>query len=631
MTKFNRFLISVLLLGISFSAYSQFTVFDSYDFRAMVCPDGDLFRYAPLDSTLFEIPKNSGKSTIYTASLMFGGINQDGDTCFSGHLYRTQNGADFWSGPITNSYDSDYDMVFQRFWHLTAEEVNNHRQHFGQAQYTMPATIYYWPWSGNISKGESSLLAPFYDANKSGKYEPNLGDYPIIRGEEAIYYMFNDDRNTHTETRVPKMGIEVHAMAYVMSSTNASNENTMNKTLFVNYNLFNRRNQDFSKFHLGQFVDFDLGFPNDDFMGCDTVRNMFYCYNADNNDPGSQGYGDVPPVQSCVFLNYSLASFNYPTQIQYSNPSLYKMLYRSLTGLNLDGSTLINPITQNSTPYFASGNPYLNEGWWEGGAGHAPYDRRGIGSVGPFEFKKGTSLSTDVAFIYSRSPIDTSLYSNITGIFEAQINAELVTSIHNMYYNRPLIKNTNFSANLVTSSNYLKVSGYAYCETLNYNDEIDSVKLNTIVSTGVNSVKTNWSIFQNGTNHTVNNVAFNVIDNVPVILYLNLIYNPDTTSMESYTIRYFVDGLVGVSEFENGSKIFMNPNPAKNHIKISGIEQVSTIIISDIYGRIVQRYENSSASESVKLNLNDIKSGLYMVQFFDLNNRIKTVKKFVIN
>lgn len=630
MTKLNRFLISVFLIGISCSAYSQFTVFDSYDFRAMVCADGDLFRYAPLDSSLFEIPKNSGKSTIYTATLMFGGINQDGDTCFSGHLYRSQNGADFWSGPITNSYDSDYDMVFQRFWHLTAEEINVHRHQFGQAQYTMPSTIYYWPWAGNISKGESSLLAPFYDANKNGKYEPNLGDYPIIRGEEAIYYMFNDDRNIHTETKGFKMGIEVHAMAYVMGTMNAGYDSAMSKILFINYNLFNRRNQDFSKFYLGKFVDFDLGYPMDDFVGCDTVRNMFYCYNANNNDPGPNGYGYVPPVQSCVFLNQNLAAFNVPTQIQYSNPLLYKMLYRSLTGLTIDGSLIINPLTQNSTPYFASGDPYLNQDWWEGGAGHIPYDRRGIGSVGPFEFKKGTSLSTDVAFIYSRSPIDTALYNNITSVYEAQINADYVTSLHNALYSRPLMTNTNFSANIVTSSNFIKTSGYAYCETLNYQNPIDSVRLLSVSSIGVNQTMTNWKVYQNGQLHQVSNVKFEVQDNTPVLLYLNLIKNPDTTSMESYTIRYFVDGLVGVNEFEKRNNIVIKPNPAKNHIQISGMEQVSEIFINDFYGREVKQYDNNSSNESITLNIADLKNGLYLVQFFDKSHRLKSVKKIVV-
>ena len=232
----------------------------------------------------------------------------------------------------------------------------------------------------------------------------------------------------------------------------------------------------------------------------------------------------------------------------------------------------------------------------------------------------------NLLFFYNR----TQVYSNITGIFEAQINAELVTSVHNMYYSRPLIKNTNFSANLVTSSNCLKVSGYVYCETLNYNNEIDSVKLNSVVSTGVNSVKTNWSIFQNGTNHTVNNVPFDVIDNVPVILYLNLIYNPDTTSMESYTIRYFVDGLVGVNEFEKGSHIVIKPNPAKNHIQISGMEQVFKIVISDVYGREVKQHDNNSSNESITLNIADLKTGLYLVQFFDKNHRLKSVEKIVV-
>ena len=53
------------------------------------------------------------------------------------------------------------------------------------------------------------------------------------------------------------------------------------------------------------FTDFDIGNPEDDYVGCDVDRSTFYGYNGDSidqNNGAGFGYGAYPPYQGVSFL-----------------------------------------------------------------------------------------------------------------------------------------------------------------------------------------------------------------------------------------------------------------------------------------------------------------------------------------
>lgn len=62
--------------------------------------------------------------------------------------------------------------------------------------------------------GQAAQLADFVDINSDGIYNPSSGDYPCIKGDQAVFMIFNDDRNVHGETGGQKMRFEFHAMLY---------------------------------------------------------------------------------------------------------------------------------------------------------------------------------------------------------------------------------------------------------------------------------------------------------------------------------------------------------------------------------------------------------------------------------
>ena len=86
----------------------------------------------------------------------------------------------------------------------------------------------------------------------------------------------------------------------------------MNNTVFFSYKIFNRSSHTYNDTYIGLFTDFDIGYANDDYVGCDVSRGAYYGYNSDSIDgsgePGS--YGDVIPAQGIVILGGPLMDAN---------------------------------------------------------------------------------------------------------------------------------------------------------------------------------------------------------------------------------------------------------------------------------------------------------------------------------
>ena len=107
---------------------------------------------------------------------------------------------------------------------------------------------------------------------------------------KCLWWVFNDKGNIHTETQGVALGLEVRAQAYAFKRLNALDNMT-----FYNYQMINRSNIQINDMYFGQWVDSDLGNAVDDYVGCDVMRGIGYCYNGDDNDDGPGGYGMNPP------------------------------------------------------------------------------------------------------------------------------------------------------------------------------------------------------------------------------------------------------------------------------------------------------------------------------------------------
>jgi hypothetical protein len=352
----------------------------------------------------FEAPIGSGIHSIFSSTLWIGGINQLTDSLhFAGERYK-QQGDDFWSGPISNTYDESYDLSWRRLWKINLNEINYHILHYQEQGYVPIDVIQNWPGNGDESLGQLNKMAPFFDQNGNDIYEPFEGDYPLIRGSQAIFFVFNDDRYNHTESGGKKLGIEIHGMAY---SFQEPADSALWNSVFVHYDIYNRSDTTYSETYLGNFTDFDIGNMSDDFVKCDVQRGAFIGYNGNDYDSDiynigtgeleTLGYHENLPAQAVVLLGGA-----YMDEDQIDNPS--GACDESINGLNFGNGIvdderygLIRFISSKNNNYSATGDPqiaseyynYLRGIWRDntpmvyGGDGHIDY---GVGPECNFLF-----------------------------------------------------------------------------------------------------------------------------------------------------------------------------------------------------------------------------------------------------
>jgi hypothetical protein len=293
----------------------------------------------------YEVPKGSRKTSMFSAALWIGGIDVNDQLKLAALRYRQSDGYtvgagnDFWPGPLTvdgtaaidETTCAEYDKLFSITRHEVDEFLAWQENPAAFPNYQIPASILDWPAHGDLSKKQSWYLAPFYDKDGSGHYNPaEGGDYPyydlsnelchsntatqetndgtvvgglladqVIKGDATLWWVFNDKGNIHTETKGTPIGLEIRAQAFGF----ATNDEINNMT-FYSYEIINRSTYRLTGTYFSQWVDTDLGFATDDFVGCDVNRGLGYSYNGNAKDGDGQfwAYGDQPPAIGVDFF-----------------------------------------------------------------------------------------------------------------------------------------------------------------------------------------------------------------------------------------------------------------------------------------------------------------------------------------
>ncbi len=429
----------------------------------------------------FEVPAGGGNHALYSSGLWISGTDGGNQVHSAAVMFGPMNDGDYWTGPLTNDGSASIQpgtaAVYDQVWCVTKAEIDQHRAYFDCLadpgcdpavqfpNYQVPPNFLLWPAMGNVNLDLDLYQAPWLDRNGDGVYVPGDGDSPCILGDVGCYYVYNDQR-PHTLTATTPLGIEVKVMPFMY----ITGDQALANTLFVRMHLINRSTLTYSGTNIGLFTDFDLGNPNDDLIGTDAARNLWYVYNADNLDEASAsgpGYGVGPPAFGVALLKGPLADANGaddPTgnslpawnglgfgdlvadnerlglvRTRYfgnassamGNPSLPGDFATYLGTTWLDGT----PQTYGGTGY--STNPsavpanYVYPGssdpggagtggavqapWTELSAGNAPGDRRMMGVTGPFTLEPGEHVDLMYAYVYARTGVGGNL-ANITAL-----------------------------------------------------------------------------------------------------------------------------------------------------------------------------------------------------------------------
>lgn len=271
----------------------------------------------------YEVPKSAiplyGVHSAFGGGLWIGGLDASNQLHIAAQTYR-QDGNDFWPGPLdttTAFIDTVTAVNYDKIWKVSTDDINTFLYQFSLGNvpltYTPTPDILSWPAKGTGAKSRN--LAPFVDANNNGIYDPLVGgDYPKIKGDQTLYFIFNDNLGSHSQTGGLPLGIEVHAMAYAYSCPSVLNGRTeLAYTTFYDYKIYNRSNYSYHDVSAGFWINVELGGYYDDYIGCSVNENLGFCYNADDNDDntaGSSGYELFPPAIGTTVLKGPLAPLN---------------------------------------------------------------------------------------------------------------------------------------------------------------------------------------------------------------------------------------------------------------------------------------------------------------------------------
>ncbi len=283
-------------------------------------------------------------------------------------------------------------------------------------------TIVYDSWAS----WPVDLGAPYVEVNGVPGYQPEFdGDRPgignsVARPDEIIWSVFMDytncTNNQHfSELSLPggtlPMGAEVQQTSFAFLAPGLLN------MYFVKWKIINKSNDVWDSTFTAIACDPDLGNSGDDAVGCDSLQDIGFCYNQDNEDPD---YGSAPPAVGFKYLQSPIVYTGDPNdtaKLPYGNLVGYRSVGLSLFTTFLNGQNeclgdpdqavnaynfmkygegcanpLINWTTGGPSKYKYNGDACQKTGWYDS----LPGDKRFLQVSGPFVMQ---SLDTQIIVI----------------------------------------------------------------------------------------------------------------------------------------------------------------------------------------------------------------------------------------
>jgi hypothetical protein len=287
-------------------------------------PDGDLDtrEYAPL---------------IKSTQIWAGGVDPNGAL----KLASTNSSDQDWTmGPLDENGQTNPSTceAWDRVFSVTKEEIIAARKVFdeGGPCEDISESILNWPGIGNPNLEFPSGYkgAEFYDENGDDIYNPCDGDFPMVSipthyhfgyfeyiyamPSQISYYVMNDNGGPHYASNATAIQIQMGVYIFSFKMQNIED------VIYVKYEIDNRATDDVRNFYVGNWIDFEVGCPDNDYVGTDSISNMVYAYNSDQEDVCN---GDVESISSAqVGMYYQGIGFD---------PYLIEII---------DGEVVLNPI-----------------------------------------------------------------------------------------------------------------------------------------------------------------------------------------------------------------------------------------------------------------------------------------------
>jgi hypothetical protein len=398
----------------------------------------------------FEWPKGSGKIAIFTAGICIAGLINTSYGDKLAECMASYTGE--WSPGYCISNYAHRDSTF-RFYKVKR----------GDNQYNN----YDWAnWGRMVQYG-----APFIDVNHNGIYDPAIDTPGVKNAAQTIFLCMTDgfasERNSLEGfgggINTPLFYAEVHLTAWCYDTPG------LEDVQFIKWVIINKNNKKWENVFASIVSDLDIGNPNDDYIGCDTIRNLSYGYNATNYD---SIYGVNPPAAGFLLLrgfknkniipykNINLSAFttfantiSYPPACECDPNGEAYPAYLLMQGYKKDSTNWMD-VSQSppkKTKILYSGDPETNTGWTESKGSmkncgldstgpiipvNPPGDRRLIMNIGAenFSVKSNDTQTLIVAQLIAQGN------SNLNSVTKLKMLSDSIIS----FYNEHLIDTNNY-------------------------------------------------------------------------------------------------------------------------------------------------------------------------------------------
>jgi len=569
----------------------------------------------------YEIPAGQGVHSVFAGAIWLGALDEGNNLKVAAQTYR-QGGEDFWPGPLdvmTGETEAGICNDYDTYWEITREDIDAHIADAadGTVQGPIPTAVNQWPGKDNpaslIDLPAGQEMAPFVDADGDGVYNPADGDYPDIPGDGATWFVINDKGNTHASSGGEAIGLEIQILAYAYNTVDALQDIT-----FTDYTLINRSGEQVKKAYLGSWLDPDLGDYVDDYVGCDTTRNLGICYNGDPDDAVTAGgYGENPPYVGLQILDgilvdngekLGMTSFVYYNNDEgvTGNPNEASDFYGYLTGVWKDstditiGGTGYNPGSTDVAPFMFPNDPSDADGWSECSSGNIVGDRRFILATGAFDIAVGDVKTLTNAVIWTR-PTDS--FNGNCGTFDAiQAVADNVLE----FYNDNIYVDDIPPVITIDGGDFVAIAEGTTSWNAPGATAVDNEDGDVTVSSDASGVDlTTEGEYQ--------------------VIYTATDSNGNTSTA---ILTVFVDSsLTGINdELVNPIQLYPNPVETVAFIDLAN-NKANNIQIHDIAGRLIKNIEVND--NLVEIDFENIEKGIYIYTVFD-NAKPISQNKFIV-
>lgn len=382
--------------------------------NATLSNDGVFADYRRTNSAGLEWPRGSGKTAVYASGLWIIGRHHPTDSLRASVMNYI---SEYQPGKILSTFNTATNAV------SAADNPALPQYRLYKAVRGQPVMdAFLWP---------AQMGAPYKDLNGNGTWDPFI-DSPVRWGDQALWTVANDiTPGSHFSTSKSKpLGLELQTTVFGYDVPGP-----LSNVQFIRYKFINRSDADCDSVFIGYWSDIDMGDANDDMIASDTLRSMYFVYNVDNDDAGSNGYGATPPATGFMLLQGPMVhtgaagdtarreGMKYPSHrnipmtsfltyfgggggVGWVDPPLGGSLftpiaYGQLKGILSNGTSMTLPSSSTVTKYAFSGDPVTGTGWNHGATATAQ-DVRGLSGSGPFTLAQGDTQEVVIAYLIAK-------------------------------------------------------------------------------------------------------------------------------------------------------------------------------------------------------------------------------------